>query len=157
MKRETPETLNKSTKIFPLLEKKKIKQKIQSRWRMTFSVDQVDAKIHLPMLYLYFFSFGSTFLNQESVNLVLIRRTSPSIYKKTNELRSRSMILAGHMSTIVMLLLTGHFKYALQRAVPLCCCPHWAVGIALPIIFGGIIGFGLGTSLLFSFSPYLSQ
>ena len=61
------------------------------------------------------------------------------------------MILAGHMSTIVMLFLTGHFKYACQRAVPLCCCPHWAVGIALPIIFGGIIGFGLGVAIPYGF------
>ena len=61
------------------------------------------------------------------------------------------MILAGHMSTIVLLFVTGHFKYACQRAVPLCCCPHWAVGIVLPLLFGGLIGFGVAVCIPYGF------
>jgi hypothetical protein len=61
------------------------------------------------------------------------------------------MILAGHMSTIVMLFLVGKFKFACQRAVPLCCCPHWAVGIVLPIIFGGLIGACIAVGIPYTF------
>lgn len=58
------------------------------------------------------------------------------------------------MGPIVYLFLTGRWKDSLRGAVPLCCCPHWAVGVVLPLIFGGLIGFGVSVCVPYAWWIY---
>ena len=64
------------------------------------------------------------------------------------------MIIGTQMAPILYFLITGNYEEAGRRMFPICCCPHWVVGLVIPFVVAGLFGLAFSAGIPYGFHLY---